>query len=203
VVRRRWKFLLRLDSYQFNTAWCLSHNYRALKKLTLSLVLLFVTTACFAADTWILQAAADGFNDGCRTQSWGADAVFQNTTDTPATVRLLGVSNGAITDSAIPKSFDIPPHRTVTLLQMTRGLWRASTVPPIWVTHLDVPTGVLVEGRINVGVNDYCSAFPIVRTPSLGKVSQPAIRSLTPTGQAQVHVGTDLGLVESRTNVAL
>jgi len=170
---------------------------------TLFLALLFLASTAHAADVWLLQAAADGWSDGCRAQSWGGDAVFHNTADAPATIRLLGVSGGAVTDPAVPRSFDVPPHRTVTLQQMIHGLWRATSWMSIWVTHLDVPEGVLVEGRIDIGVNDYCSPFPVVRTPSLGKLYQPAIRSLTPAGKPHIHVGTDLGLVESRTNVAL
>ncbi len=166
-------------------------------------LLLLLAAPARGADVWLLQAAADGWSDGCRTQSWGGDAVFHNSADAPATVRLLGVSGGLFLDPTVSRSFDVPAHRTVTLQQMTRGLWRAPSWMDIWVTHLDVPEGVLVEGRINVGVNDYCSLFPIVRTPSLGKLSQPAIRSLTPAGKPHIHAGTDLGLVDSRTNVAL
>ncbi len=73
--------------------------------------------------------------------------------------------------------------------------------PNLWVLHLDIPTGVIVESRDEFYLNfTGTSTLPAV---PLGKVSMPIFRDLVPADKPQIHLGTDLSGNDSRANVGI
>ena len=68
---------------------------------------------------------------------WLDDILFYNTGTAPATVRFLGVSNGA-SQGDVP-TLTLPPGETVSLnaMQAVSQKWLPVPVPPLWVLHLD------------------------------------------------------------------
>lgn len=131
---------------------------------------------------------------------WMDDVLFYNTLPLTATVRLLGVSNGI--GESNPADLLLPPGTLVSLNASAgpRNTWRPTEATPMWMVHLDIPEGVIIESRdesyVLLGVG---SIPPLAR----GKVSMPIVRALTPANQPQVVLGTDLGGVDSRVNVAV
>jgi hypothetical protein len=67
--------------------------------------------------------------------------------------------------------------------------------------HLDVPAGVVVEGRDEVYEILTCTSDPSPGPPV--KTSLPVFRTLAPPGLPQVKLGTDLGTTPARQNVAI
>lgn len=73
----------------------------------------------------------------------------------------------------------------------------------MWILHLDVPSGVVVESRNEfylVFTNYVPAGFP---PAPLGKVSMPVFRELESAGKDQIHLGTDLSGNSSRANVGV
>jgi hypothetical protein len=165
------------------------------------LLLVLLATTASAADMWVVQGHAfAGTGDPCTLTVWNGDVLFHNTTDAAATVTLLGVSDGPAVGTNVP-SFTIPPHRTITLQAKIGAVWQPVGAKPIWIDHLDVPAGVLVESRLEIG-SQACFGLP-VPIPFFGKVSFPVVRALTPAGERKVHLGSDLGAVDARVNVGV
>jgi hypothetical protein len=172
-------------------------------KRILMLALLVATTIAsrvHAADAFIVRFNAAGRQSGNISVQWLDDVLFFNTTETPASVRLLGVSNGAL-QTDLPELV-IPPGRTVSVnsAQVVNVRWLPTPVPPLWVMHVDVPTGVVIESRNEFYVS---TGIPELIPISRGKVSMPIFAELTPSGKPQIHLGTDLGFAASRVNVGV
>jgi hypothetical protein len=131
---------------------------------------------------------------------WLDDILFYNTNTIPVGVKFVGVSNGAAQED-LP-TLTLPPGQTISLnaTQRVSEKWMPIPVPPLWVLHLDIPSGVVVESRdeyyVTFGIPEL---FPFSR----GKVSMPVFRELVPGGKVQVHVGTDLSGNDSRVNVGI
>lgn len=151
----------------------------------------------FAADAWVLRGFAD--SPPCPVSGpiavWTADAILHNTNGTDAIVAVRDVSNDAG-----------PPNHPV-LIVPAGGAVRVGPAAedhrpaPVWLDHLDIPNGVVVEGRLEYRYED-CTAKPQPTEP-LGKVSSPVFRELTPAGVATLHPGTDLGTQNVRVNVGI
>jgi hypothetical protein len=150
-------------------------------------------------------SASDAYFVGFDAHGQGAtvwtDAIlFYNTGTLPATVRFLGVTDdGAPSGSRVPVV--LPPQKTISLNSATGFTWRARLLP-LWVLHLDVPDGVIVESRNQYRIDTPSSVQPQISAPA-GKVPMPVVRQLTPAGTPQVHLGTDLGGWDSRVNVII
>jgi hypothetical protein len=166
------------------------------------MISLFVGLLCFPAVLRASDAYFVGFDSrGQGNVVWNDVILFYNTGTLPASIRFLGVTDdGAPSASRTP--IVLPPRKTVSLDSLTDGTWRARQLPPvpIWVLHLDVPDGVIVESRNQYREEPMTSFEPVLSTPR-GKVPMPIIRQLTPAGAPQVHIGTDLGGWDSRINV--
>jgi hypothetical protein len=176
-------------------------NMRAIQRF--ALISVFIAVADFAAN----GRASDAYFVGFEARGQGAilwrDAIlFYNTGSAPATVRFVGVSNGG-TVAPSQLTLALPPGKTVSLYDQdaTGGRWRHLPPVPLWVLHLDVPDGVIVESR-NQFFQDFATGIILPPAP-WGKVPMPIIRQLTPAGQPQAHIGTDLGGWDSRINVIL
>ena len=165
-------------------------------RYVLPLLLLFAVRAN-AAEVWVLQGLAVGPSVPCALITWTGMMSFYNTGSTDATVRLLGVSGSGGIGSA-PRELVVPPRRLTQTFDWNVGQ------APLWVLHLDVPEGVLIESRINVGEQPQCPPFfPFDFSAMRGKIALPARTSLRPANEPQVHLGTDLGTINSRNNITI
>jgi hypothetical protein len=81
------------------------------------------------------------------------------------------------------------------------GLRDFAPAAPLWITHLDVPADLLIDGRLEYFYND-CSLKP-QPTDALGKWATPVFRELVPAGKRTVHQGVDLGVQGTRLNVGI
>jgi hypothetical protein len=185
----------------------------------LAVALLAVTSlvlanhAALAADVYLIRFVAQGpGTDQCHLVSWLDDTVLHNSGSSPATIRLVSVSNGG-TYPDIPStfpSFTLDTGSTVALRdQQAGGNWIA-VASPLWVVHITVPDGVIVASRALVGVGP-TYVPPTVPPPSCpglppyptGVVALPVFHSLVPASTPQVHLGADLGARGARINVGV
>jgi hypothetical protein len=85
--------------------------------------------------------------------------------------------------------------------------WEPLPVPAsgdnLWLLHLDVPDGIIIESRDEL-IRVSTSPFAELETPfPLGAAPMPVFTSIVPASRAQVHLGTDLGYRKSRINVTI
>lgn len=155
-----------------------------------------------AATIWIIGGnAVTPSSNPCIATIWTGDAALQNTTDAPLTVQQMSFSDIRSLPFIAP-SFTILPH-TTTSLGRQRSLHHIGTPQTsVWVDQLDVPDGVLVDSRIEIGAS-LCNVSPPISGPVNGKLSTPTFRALVPAGTVQRHLGTDLGLLDARVNVGV
>lgn len=160
-------------------------------------LLLFVSMSAHATDVFVLQGQAVGPNAPCALVTWTGMMSFFNSGSTDAVVRLVGVSGGGDIGDR-PRELVVPPR------QLTQTfLWNFSPAP-LWVLHLDVPESVTVESRMNVGEQRQCPPFPpLDLSATRGKIDFPIRTSLSPANQPQIHLGTDLGTIRARNNIAV
>jgi len=176
-------------------------NMRTISHSVLFLVLVGVTAIsenAQASDAYFVGFEARGQG----SIVWRDNILLYNSGPAPAAVRFVDVSNGGA-PAPSPLTLVVTPGRTVSISDATGDTWRARQLPPVplWVLHLDVPDGVIVESRNAFFESLKVEPF-LIQSPR-GKVSMPVIRQLTPAGQPQVHIGTDLGGPASRINVIL
>jgi hypothetical protein len=164
----------------------------------LALALLTLASSLHAAPVWVIGGnAATPAGDGCTATTWTGDTVLQNTTDAPVVIGLDRTSDSNAVFIIRPQ-FILPAHSTTSMRRHSIG----APTTPIWIDQLDVPDGVIVEGRIEIGAS-ICNISPPIFGPVNGKLSAPTFRALAPAGTVQRHLGTDLGLVDARVNVGV
>jgi hypothetical protein len=151
-----------------------------------------------AADVWVLR----GSTGPCEGLQWEADTLLFNTALTPATVRLLEVSDGS--DEVTTRQLEIAPRQVASLRNLA-GDWRPSSEAALWMLHLDVSESVTVEGVLNIGTGTgLCVLVPTPdRSALYGTTRLPVFRTLAASGTEQVHLGTSLGLLAARNNVGI
>ncbi len=163
---------------------------------------LLLACTLYAAPAHVIRFNASGPRVGvCNTLTWHDNLTFYNTTDSTVTVRVLGISNGT-PFSTSPDRIDIPPGHVV-LADVLGSAWLPTNdrAPGLWIMHLDVPEGVIIESRNEMFQGSACILpFPPL---SLGKVSLPVFRAAVPANQPQVHLGTDIGSKDARINVGI
>lgn len=171
------------------------------KQATCILVIMAaVCTPAMASDAYVIRFNAPGRSNGALTTIWSDDIIFYNQNSNEVMVRALGVSNGSGQGDA--PVLTLPPGQAISLnaVPSVNTAWKPVPVPSVWVLHLDVPAGVLLESRDECYLSFASSElFPAPRA----KVSLPVFHDLQAAGQAQVHLGTDLSGNESRINVAI
>jgi hypothetical protein len=181
------------------------------RRFPVLLLLLCAAPAALARDLYLVRADAKGpFINGVEYVTWRTDVFFHNTTDAPATVALLGISNGQMPEPRVPRAFVIAPHRSATLMNSgVGGEWIPASVQieTLWVMHLDVPEGVAADDVMFIG-RGASLAGPVDgdQRYSFGKLRLPLFTSLVPANQPQTHAATFLGsprYIPSRTNVAI
>jgi hypothetical protein len=150
---------------------------------------------CSGEDLYAVRFIARS-EPGCLFIRWEDELVFHNAITEDRTVTLLGVSNGEPPDS--DRQLLVPAGRTVR----EPGNWSPKGGVPLWVVHLDVPSGVAVQSRAEAH-SDFCGGAPPSPTPDQGSFSLPVFRALTPANVRQVHLGADLGSERSYVNVGI
>ncbi|HEX7252575.1 MAG TPA: hypothetical protein VF376_06810, partial [Thermoanaerobaculia bacterium] len=138
-------------------------------------------------------------NDGGLCARWSDDLVFHNATGVDAAVSLVGLSG---TTPLNPIVLPVPAGRTIS----TRGNvnWSPiSTVPvPLWIVHLDVPDGIVVQSRAEA-FSELCLEGPPSLVPDFGSFSLPIGRGLMRAGSKKVFLGADLGAEANHSNVGV
>ncbi|HEX8617435.1 MAG TPA: hypothetical protein VF911_07610 [Thermoanaerobaculia bacterium] len=117
-----------------------------------------------------------------------------NAGEREAAVRVLGVSNGG---SSAETAMAIPSGEARNVSSFLKDAARS----PVWVTRLDVPDGVLIDGRLEYRRSGCVGPPPSPHPRS--KVTTPVFRALTPAGVRTIHTGSDLGAQDVRTNVGI
>lgn len=155
-----------------------------------------VPIAASGGDVWVLRGfVATPPCPAAKVISWTADAVLHNLTEHDETVRIVDVSNDGLGTGRVVAV----PAGTARGVQ--RSLGDFSPTSPLWITHLDVPDEIVVDGRLEYLYND-CSLKPQL-TDALGKWATPVFRQLVPSGRKSVHPGVDLGAQNTRLNVGI
>ena len=154
-----------------------------------------MTGVCAGEDLYAVRFIARS-EPGCLFIRWEDELVFHNANTEDRIVTLLGVSNGEPPDSGT--HLLVPAGRTVR----EPGGWSPKGGVPLWVVHLDVPAGMVVQSRAEAH-SDFCGGAPPSPTPDQGSFSLPVFRALTSANVPQVHLGADLGSERSYVNVGI
>jgi len=171
--------------------------------LTIAILLMLYSVVIRAEDVYVVQGSAYGAPiSRYEYLYWSTATIVFNRGESPATITLLGVSNGGI--GTTERTIQIPARRSESLQREVKWLPPNST--PLWVLKLDVPDNVLLENFLQIGVIfDLGGGVPPSSGPTvLGKVPLPVIRRLVPAQEEQLHLGSDLGRDQaSRVNVSV
>jgi hypothetical protein len=167
---------------------------------------LIVTPTLWAAPAHVIRFSAIGAHvAGCDSLAWGDVLTFYNSTAGTVTVRILGISNGPPSNLS-PDHIDLPPGSVISANALLGSSWfpigNPQATSALWIMHLEVPEGVVIESRDEMFDMYICNAEPGF-LGSLGKVSLPVFRDAVPANQPQVHLGTDLGVKDARINVGI
>jgi hypothetical protein len=154
----------------------------------------------YGSDAFFVRFDALGKSNAIWATRWRDDILFFNQNVGAVDVKFVGVSNGSAGPATPPLT--IPPGTAVSLNanQTVEQAWRPVGGPTLWMLHLDIPPGVVVESR------DEFFAASLVGFPSAlpaGKVSMPVFRQLAAANARQVILGTDLMAYASRSNVGV
>lgn len=170
---------------------------RTLTRWWCTALLVTITNTADASDIWVIRGLAEIRPEMCsEVLRWNADAVLHNLSGADRLVTVVDTSNGGT--------------RRGTVF-VGAGRSRALSLDPdlpdrapaeIWVTKLDVPDGVQVEGRLEYIFDDCHSRRP-PNTWAAGAVALPVFDHLTVPNQPQIHFGTDLGVQTARYNVGI
>jgi hypothetical protein len=154
-----------------------------------------------ADDVWVLQGNAQASQEGGNVllYLYTGDVLFYNPNQSAARIRVIEVSNGALVTT--DRDLILDPAHSTSIARANKA-WHPDSTAPLWVTHLDVPAGVIVESRISVGqICTVCGNMPNLGI--FGKLSFPVMRTLQTPLVPKIHVGTDLHAVPARNNVAI
>jgi len=172
-----------------------------LRPRLLTLILLIAhSSVVSAADAWVLR----GFAGPCLGLQWEADTLLLNRLPDPAVVRLVSISDRPEISPEPERELLLPPGQTLSLNRNTA--WQPGADVPLFVLHLDVPDGVLIEGVLNLGTGngDDCPLPPAPdSSAAFGVIHLPHFRTLVAANQEQIHLGTTLGGSPARNNVGI
>lgn len=157
----------------------------------------------FGREMFILRGDAHGTRlDACGVVRWQDETLLYSRAG--GTVKLLDISNGT-PHPLIAREFSLPARRVVALSDTVGGSWRPTTDSiqhPVWFMRIDVPEDTIISSAISISA-EQCGTGPILTGPTRGKVTSRVFEGLAPAGLDQIHLGTDLGYVESRLNVGV
>jgi hypothetical protein len=171
-----------------------------MKRILLVLGAMALVGSVHAEDVRVLQGNAQSSLEGnVLLYLYTSDVLLYNATASPARIRVIEVSNGSLTTTDRDLTLDVGKS---TSIARANKEWHPDTPAVLWVTHLDVPAGVIVESRISIG--QQCTVCGNVPSPGIfGKLSFPVMRSLQTPLVTRIHLGTDLHAVPARNNVAV
>ena len=161
---------------------------------------LFLTTAAFAREVWVVQFETPfpSVSAPCRPLvRWQSHLLLHNTGDEAAVVRLLEVSNGERQANAA--DLVISPHRTFSVRGTSPGTlhWSPVEYTPLWVSKLEVPDGVVIANRTETEIAELVGegTEPPCDTRSQFSAGLPMriFGELTAPGVGQHHLATDIG----------
>lgn len=160
-----------------------------MRKTTLFAVVcsLSLLASAHAADVWVVHGDVMTPRQPGVFTRWDAFAILHNVSDASATVRLVGANPVSITIAA-------GTSRTSHFGERLQDA--------LWVSRFDVPSGVRVEGRLELWLVEPFTGRPPTSVP-FAKLSMPVFDRLAPPGEEQFHFGTDIGGKRSRVNVAI
>jgi hypothetical protein len=175
----------------------------ARRSVAIIVLSLLVELPLAARDVYVLRFRGDVLGPStCQGIEWRDSVLMYNASpDTVATVHVLGVSDGQ-PGAASPDTVSIPPRGIVDLDAELHGAWFPSGPGSVAISflHLDVPSGVSIQASDEfVGYNGCLNGPPAVG--SSGRVVMPVFSQVVPAGEPQVHLRTDLGQRDARTNV--
>lgn len=187
---------------------------RSHRALILLFAMLSFGSAASARDVWVVRTLT--FMPGpCPATAWRDNLIFYNTTTVDQRVTPLGASNGY----QIPQGQDlvVPAQRSRSVVHQANysggvlNAWTPAAMgqPILLVNKLDVPTGVLIESRMEIygigGAEEPCPLGPgvIGGLEVVGHFGFPVIERLAPPNTPLYHLGADLGTLTSRTNVGV
>jgi hypothetical protein len=157
--------------------------------------------AARAADAYVIGffAYSQVSHGSCGLIAWRSDLILHNPGPVEARVRQISVSNGVL--PGLTTELVIPARQTITGIHLL-GTLPGGRLPFLWVARLDMPDHILVQGRVEASPTD-CGGTSPPNPPTYGAFSLPVIRSLTPPNTTKIHLGADLGFVDSYVNVGV
>lgn len=169
--------------------------------IRIAIGLAFMSTLAMRAearDAYVLKVSALGglLPNTQLQQVWLDELLLHNAGDAPATVTVLGASNGIDTSAARP--LIIAPGRSTE--QGGQG-WPGGQVA-FYVLHLDVPTNVAVVSTLDPALLNTAGQPPF-SVSKIGQVPFPVFEQLVPAGQAQLLFNASVASPDQRLNLAL
>ena len=154
---------------------------------------LFIGHSVYAADRYVARFHVAGPQIDAATGTLWVDRIsFHNPTQTDLTIHPLGVSNGQL--AAAVRDLVVPSGRTVSVRSdVDETGWTPSPGAPLWVVHLDVPAGIVIESRLELAAF-HIGSNPLLDGRTVAAFPLPVYSS--PTASA-VFLGTDLGSDEN------
>jgi hypothetical protein len=172
-------------------------------RLLLFIISVGISSNVFGEDVFLLRFHSTVRKDACHSVTWTGDARLLNQNSVPVEAKLVDMSDGGVLPGT-QRFLTLPPGEVISVMTQGPSGWAPSvqdTTYALWVLHLDVPSGVLLENRDEVAaLNDCVGPTP---PTSITKIPLPAVRALVPAGVPQTKLGTDLGLRASHQNVAV
>lgn len=159
-------------------------------------VSIFASGYTGGAEVYVVNGMATGSIGECRAVIWRSGFLLHNVSETERVVRLTGASHGAFPG---PASATLPSRTSIG--SAAAGLSRSEGAT-LWVTRLDVPPEVAVEGRLELYLENPCTLPPPAEAP-FAKVPMPVFTRLAAAGEVQNHFGVDLGAQDVRLNVGI
>jgi hypothetical protein len=168
---------------------------------------ILIPRSATADDRYLVRfnAGGAGLTD-CSGLVWSDEVRLFNSAATPATVRLLDLSNGGI-PPGVATSFDLAAGETASLdakAQWHPNATGTGAAVPLWITHIDVPPEVIIASHGQLGVGSSCGfGAPTIAATVLGRYPLPVFATLVPSGSSQHHLGVGFGEEDSHINVAV
>jgi hypothetical protein len=168
-------------------------------RLVLALVAVIAACSLEARDAYVLKVTAlGGLLPNTRFQQlWLDELLLHNSGDAPATVTVLGASNGVDTSAALP--LVIAPGRSTE--QGGQG-WPSGPAA-LYVLHLDVPPNVAAVSTLDPSLLNTAGMQPPFSVSLIGQVPFPVFGELIPAGQEQLLFNANVASPDQRLNLAL
>jgi len=173
----------------------------------LLLLVLSCATGASASDVYLFRFHARGTTVGFAYLQWQDTVLLLNQTDIALVVRAVEVSKGTVPITSPPDRITIAPGSAVSLGDTFLALWEPFPIGVsgnnLWVLHLDVPDGIIIESRDEVIKGNSSPSADLEPPFALGGAPMPVFTSIVPAVEKQTHLGTDLGYKKARINVTV